>query len=101
MGMITNQNYKLFLLINGKNYHINNLKKLILTFSFSLLIINIFIQISYSEKDIILNFDDDWKAQLTYAMPILEKYRFNASFFVTTGCLIYQNSSFCNNTGGD
>src|SRR5215212_3948099 len=101
MGMITNQNYKLFLLINGKNYHINNLKKLILTLSFSLLIINIFIQISYSEKDIILNFDDNWKAQLTYAMPILEKYRFNSSFFVTTGCLIYQNSSFCNNTGGD
>lgn len=54
MGMITNQNYlvKLFLLINGKNYQINNLKKLILTLSFSFLIINSFIQISYSEEDI-------------------------------------------------
>jgi len=48
-----------------------------------------------------LNFDDDWKGQLTHAVPILEKYGFNASFFVTTGCLTYQNSSFCNNAGGE
>ncbi|HEX5976003.1 MAG TPA: polysaccharide deacetylase family protein, partial [Nitrososphaeraceae archaeon] len=48
-----------------------------------------------------MNFDDDWKGQFTHAVPILEKYGFNATFFVTTGCLTYQNSSFCNNAGGD
>jgi peptidoglycan/xylan/chitin deacetylase (PgdA/CDA1 family) len=82
-------------LSNGK------LEKVIFTSSISFLIINGFIPIAHSQKAIILNFDDDWKGQLTYAVPILEKYGFNASFFVTTGCLTYQNSSFCNNTGGD
>ena len=57
--------------------------------------------VAYAQKAIILNFDDDWKGQLTYAAPILEKYGFNATFFVTTGCLTYQNSSFCNNAGGN
>jgi peptidoglycan/xylan/chitin deacetylase (PgdA/CDA1 family) len=59
------------------------------------------IPIAYAQKAIILNFDDDWKGQFTHAVPILEKYGFNATFFVTTGCLTYQNSSFCNNAGGD
>jgi peptidoglycan/xylan/chitin deacetylase (PgdA/CDA1 family) len=53
------------------------------------------------EKAIVLNFDDDWKGQITHAVPILEKYGFNATFFVTTGCLDYQNTSFCNNAGGN
>ena len=48
-----------------------------------------------------MNFDDDWKGQITYALPILEKYGFKATFFVTCGCLTYHNSSFCNNAGGD
>jgi peptidoglycan/xylan/chitin deacetylase (PgdA/CDA1 family) len=59
------------------------------------------IPVVYAQKAIILNFDDDWKGQMTYAVPILEKYGFNATFFVTTGCLNYQNTSFCNNAGGD
>jgi peptidoglycan/xylan/chitin deacetylase (PgdA/CDA1 family) len=59
------------------------------------------IPIAYAQKAIILNFDDDWKGQMTYAVPILEKYGFKATFFVATGCLTYQNTSFCNNAGGD
>lgn len=59
------------------------------------------IPIAYGQKAVILNFDDDWKGQFTHAAPILEKYGFNATYFVTTGCLTYQNSSFCNNAGGE
>ena len=103
--MVLNNNHfgRLLLLIDGKNNHTINqkAKKNLLTLSFLLLIINGFIPLAYAQKPIILNFDDDWKGQLTYAVPILEKYGFNASFFVTTGCLTYQNSSFCNNAGGD
>jgi hypothetical protein len=52
---------------------------------------------AYTEKAIILNFDDDWKAQYLYAKPLLEKYGFRATFFLTCGCITYQNSSVCNN----
>jgi peptidoglycan/xylan/chitin deacetylase (PgdA/CDA1 family) len=103
--MMVNKNCfsKLLLFINAKNYQIINQKtgKIILTSSFLFLIINAFIPIASAQKAVILNFDDDWKGQLTYAVPILEKYGFNASFYVTTGCLTYQNSSFCNNAGGE
>ncbi|HEU4445013.1 MAG TPA: polysaccharide deacetylase family protein [Nitrososphaeraceae archaeon] len=103
--MIVNKNCfsKVLLFIGRNNYLIINQKpkKIVLTSSFLLLIINTFIPIASAQKAIILNFDDDWKGQLTYAVPILEKYGFKASFFVTTGCLTYQNSSFCNNAGGD
>ena len=94
---------KLLLFTDEKNCQIINrrTKKILLTSSFLFLIINTFIPIAYAQKAIILNFDDDWKGQLTYAVPILEKYGFNASFYVTTGCLTYQNSSFCNNSGGE
>jgi peptidoglycan/xylan/chitin deacetylase (PgdA/CDA1 family) len=101
---MANRNYPIrpFLFIDRKNYKITYFRKnFMLTLSFLFLIVNGFIPIAYAEKAIILNFDDDWKGQLTYAVPILEKYGFKASFFVTTGCLTYQNSSFCNNLGGD
>jgi peptidoglycan/xylan/chitin deacetylase (PgdA/CDA1 family) len=75
--------------------------KMVLVLPFLFLIDYASIPIVYSQKAIILNFDDDWKGQMTYAVPILEKYGFKATFFVTTGCLTYQNSSFCNNAGGD
>lgn len=103
--MIVNKNCfsKVLLFIGRNNYQIINQKpkKIVLTSLFLLLIVNTFIPIASAQKAIILNFDDDWKGQLTYAVPILEKYGFKASFFVTTGCLTYQNSSFCNNAGGD
>jgi Polysaccharide deacetylase len=94
---------KVLLFIGQNNYPIINqkTKKIVLTSSFLFLIINTFIPFASAQKAIILNFDDDWKGQLTYAVPILEKYGFKASFFVTCGCLSYQNSTFCNNAGGD
>lgn len=66
-----------------------------------LIILYASIPIASAQKAIILNFDDDWKGQFTHAVPILEKYGFNATFFVTTGCLTYQNTSYCNNAGGE
>ncbi len=78
-----------------------NHSRILLTCLFLFLIISAFIPNAFAQKAVILNFDDDWKGQFTYAVPILEKYGFNASFFVTTGCLTYQNASFCNNLGGD
>jgi len=77
------------------------IKKTVLASSILFLIIYVSIPVASAQKAIILNFDDDWKGQFTHAVPILEKYGFKASFFVTTGCLSYQNSSFCNNAGGD
>jgi peptidoglycan/xylan/chitin deacetylase (PgdA/CDA1 family) len=76
-------------------------KKILLTASFLFLIVSTFLPIASAQKAIILNFDDDWKGQILHAVPILEKYGFKATFFVTCGCLTYQNSSFCNNAGGD
>ena len=95
-----------FSLIDVRNYQIIYRKdiKVVLVSSFVFLLIicvSSSIPIAYAQKAIILNFDDDWKGQFTHAVPILEKYGFNATFFVTTGCLTYQNSSFCNNAGGD
>jgi peptidoglycan/xylan/chitin deacetylase (PgdA/CDA1 family) len=102
--MVVDNNYisKLLLSIHGENYHraTQTTKTILLTSSFLFLISNGFFLTVYAQKAIILNFDDDWKGQLTYAVPILKKYGFNASFFVTTGCLTHQNSSFCNNAGG-
>jgi peptidoglycan/xylan/chitin deacetylase (PgdA/CDA1 family) len=95
-----------FSLIDVRNYQIICRKDtkvvLVLPFVFLLIIcVSSSIPIAYAQKAIVLNFDDDWKGQFTHAVPILEKYGFNATFFVTTGCLTYQNSSFCNNAGGD
>lgn len=95
-----------FSLIDVRNHQIIYRKDtevvLVSSFVFLLIIcVSSSVPIAYAQKAIILNFDDDWKGQFTHAAPILEKYGFNATFFVTTGCLTYQNSSFCNNAGGD
>jgi peptidoglycan/xylan/chitin deacetylase (PgdA/CDA1 family) len=72
-----------------------------LTCFFIFLFITMFIPIASAQKAVILNFDDDWKGQFTYAVPILEKYGFKASFFVTCGCPTYQNLTFCNHAEGN
>src|SRR5215212_8881128 len=103
--MIVNTNYfgKLLLFINAKNYQITNqiTRKILLASSLLFLFSTAFIPIASAQKAVILNFDDDWKGQFTYALPILEKNGFKGSFFVTCGCLTNQNGSFCNNAGGD
>ena len=40
---------------------------------------------SSSNKVVMINFDDGYKSQLIYAKPILDKYRFKASFFIVCG----------------
>ena len=37
------------------------------------------------KKVVMINFDDGWKSQYTYAKPILDKYGFKASFFIICG----------------
>jgi peptidoglycan/xylan/chitin deacetylase (PgdA/CDA1 family) len=44
-----------------------------------------------NNKIVILTFGDGWKTQFTAAKPILDKYGFKASFFITctfVGCLL-------------
>jgi peptidoglycan/xylan/chitin deacetylase (PgdA/CDA1 family) len=76
-------------------------KKMILSASLIFLTTHAFIPIVYAQKAVILNFDDEWIGQYNYVLPILQKYGFNATFYITCGCLTYQNSKFCNNAGGD
>lgn len=78
-----------------------NHSRILLTCLFLFLFISAFIPNASAQKVVILNFDDDWKGQFTYAVPILEKYGFKASFFVTCGCPTYQNLTFCNHAKGD
>jgi hypothetical protein len=64
------------------------------------LFLSFFITSSYAlEKFVILTFDDDWKGQYLHIKPILEKYGFKGTFFVTCNCLTYQNLTYCNNFG--
>ncbi len=48
-------------------------------------------------KPIILSFDDGWSDQFTYAFPILEKYRYPATFFVFTNEIGYRGALSWNN----
>jgi peptidoglycan/xylan/chitin deacetylase (PgdA/CDA1 family) len=106
-NLIANKNWLSSLFLFVEKELSNNLSKknnkiaLVLSFLLFLIICMPSVPIVYAHKAIILNFDDDWKGQITHSVPILEKYGFNATFFVTTGCLTYQNTSFCNNAGGN
>ena len=62
------------------------------------LFLNIFTSAYASEKVVFLTFDDDWKGQYLYVKPILEKYGFKGTFFVTCNCLTYQDYTVCNNS---
>lgn len=46
---------------------------------------------SLPKRAVVLNFDDGWKNQYTYALPLLKKYAMTASFFVFTNAIGHPN----------
>src|SRR5208337_1129212 len=39
------------------------------------------------KKPVIISFDDSWRDQYVYALPILKRYHFKATFFIITGSI--------------
>ncbi|HEY3374284.1 MAG TPA: polysaccharide deacetylase family protein [Candidatus Aquicultor sp.] len=46
------------------------------------------------QKPILLTFDDGWKDQSVFAVPILNKYKFGATFFVYDEAITWNGSDF-------
>ncbi|MEI7810107.1 MAG: polysaccharide deacetylase family protein [bacterium] len=68
--------------LSDNNYH---------PISFSAYVDSINNKTKLPDKAIVLTFDDGWKTQYTYAVPILEKYKFTATFFIVTS---YVNGNY-------
>lgn len=47
-------------------------------------------------KTVLIQFDDGRKDQFVYAVPILKKYNFTATFFVNPKCVMYNSSGYMN-----
>lgn len=50
------------------------------------------------KKPVLITFDDGWKNQYRYAIPILLKYKFKAAFFVNPQTIRFNNPMFMNTT---
>ena len=57
--------------------------------SFSAYVNSLINKAKLPEKAVVLSFDDGWKTQYKYAVPILEKYNFTGTFFIVSSYVGY------------